>query len=206
MSSQNRSSKKDLGWEVEVYSKTIDQEKIDYINNNISLKSLLNNYKIILEEKYSPSGWTHKGCCPFPDHSDSNPSFNYNSIEDRFFCFGCSKSGRAVQFVSYIEKISIDKSIDKLIKLLGNPEDIKFEIENAYDNRIDDKLFEFSEFIKEKLKNNPNKISFIETCTWALDVFLENSLKDKKKISYEGLSSRIDLIKKKLISNLKERT
>ena len=201
MSIKNRSIKETSGWEVEVFPKTIDQKEIDYLNKKISLKALLSKYKIILEEKYSPSGWTHKGTCPFPSHQDSTPSFNYNSKEDRFFCFGCSKSGRAVQFISYIEGITFQNAIAKLASSLGSLEDLKVEVQDLYDDRIDDELLNFSNFIREKLKQNPKKVNFIESCTWVLDVYLESTISNKT-ISYEKLLARINRIKNKIEFNL----
>jgi len=39
-----------------------------------------------------------KSMCPFPGHSDSNPSFNVNEKKNVFFCHGCQKGGGPIQF------------------------------------------------------------------------------------------------------------
>ena len=38
-------------------------------------------------------------CCPFPDHSDSTPSFVVYVDDNRFKCFGCGRSGDTIEFV-----------------------------------------------------------------------------------------------------------
>jgi uncharacterized protein (DUF927 family)/DNA primase len=45
------------------------------------------------------------GRCPFPNHSDSNPSFSVEPTRNIFTCFGCGKTGDAVKFVSLIKEV-----------------------------------------------------------------------------------------------------
>ena len=45
---------------------------------------------------------TQKIVCPF--HEDANPSMLVNLKEGNWFCFGCQRSGDALQFVKNMEK------------------------------------------------------------------------------------------------------
>ena len=76
------------GWEGGITAETLKYEFINAANSSVSLYSVLEQYNISFEQVYSTNGWTHRCICPFPEHSDRNPSFSYNSIEDRFHCFG----------------------------------------------------------------------------------------------------------------------
>src|ERR1044072_3050866 len=41
------------------------------------------------------SGARLLGCCPLPNHNDSNPSFNVYP-DGRWYCFGCNEHGDVV--------------------------------------------------------------------------------------------------------------
>lgn len=54
-------------------------------------------------QRYTPvklrkAGREFVGCCPFPDHDDSSPSFSVNPEKQVFYCFGCGRSGDVFVF------------------------------------------------------------------------------------------------------------
>jgi DNA primase len=59
-------------------------------------------------EKYTTlkkSGVNYKGCCPFPDHNESTPSFHVNVNKNTFKCFGCGRGGDGIEFVMIKENL-----------------------------------------------------------------------------------------------------
>jgi DNA primase len=53
--------------------------------------------------KRTPGGFI--STCPFPDHSDSTPSFVMYPDTQSYYCFGCNKSGKASWFKREMERI-----------------------------------------------------------------------------------------------------
>lgn len=66
-----------------------------------------NNWKLVLDKtdivslisEYVPltkRGRNFMACCPF--HSEKTPSFSVNAEKNIFTCFGCKKTGNAINF------------------------------------------------------------------------------------------------------------
>lgn len=55
------------------------------------------------------AGSQYKGCCPF--HNENSPSFNINPVRQRFKCFGCGKSGNAIDFVMAFKNLTYPEAI-----------------------------------------------------------------------------------------------
>ena len=56
------------------------------------------------------------GCCPFPSHSDTKPSFSVELKDGgggRWICFGCGKSGKLIDFEVYLSENSSGVTIDR---------------------------------------------------------------------------------------------
>lgn len=190
----------DFACEKQLYE--INNQLIKSVCSKVSLDHLFKTkYKLDFYERYSPSGWCFVTNCPFPHHRDSDPSFHYNKEDDRFFCFGCKKGGRAVHFVSYMEKITISKSIDILINnfdLLNKLDIVKDNSNN--ESEIDELLLSFSEDLNEYLRKNGSTkkdISFIETLSWSVDIYLNKNL-PTKSLDLNNLAERINILKSKL--------
>src|ERR1700749_919698 len=90
----------DSGFDLYFKNKNLDQKLIKLANDRISLAKVFKKYEIEFKQQYSPSGWTHRSLCPFKDHNERTPSFGYNPQEDKFYCFGCQRGGKAVQFIT----------------------------------------------------------------------------------------------------------
>ena len=66
-----------------------------------------------------PRGLNHWGLCPF--HQEKTPSFSVHAGRQRFYCFGCHKSGDIFSFVQEVEHISFMEAI----RLVAQKLDIK---------------------------------------------------------------------------------
>ncbi len=51
-------------------------------------------------------------CCPF--HNERSPSFKVSATKQIYKCFGCSKSGDAIQFIIEHEKKTYTEAIEYL--------------------------------------------------------------------------------------------
>jgi hypothetical protein len=88
----------------------------------------------MLENEYGidflrQSGSEWLASCPFPDHSDSSPSFFVNEEKNLFRCWGCSRAGTALHAIKYIEEITFPESLVRLSEISGIPLDVDFDIE-----------------------------------------------------------------------------
>jgi len=178
----------------------IDNDFVKLVNSNVKLEFIFNKYNITFQERYSPSGWKYQASCPFPDHRDSDPSFNYNKDDDRFHCFGCNRSGKAVNFVSYLEKISIYEAAQKVYKWGKNFNEIYFELPEKNDN-LDKVLIEFSDDIRGFLFKNgksEKSIKFAESIMWVVDIYVNQNF--SKGINIDNLNKRISFLKEKMES------
>ena len=155
------------GWDIEY-------KLINVANSTISLHSILKQYNISLEQMYSATGWTHRCNCPFSDHRETRPSFGYNSTEDRFNCFGCHRSGKAVEFISFMEN-KPKKIVAK--ELLGDSFSVDDIFETtAFDySRLERLLFEYADYIREFKRGHSycdKAVTYAGAVTWNLDVYL----------------------------------
>lgn len=198
------------GWndqtELDTYIKNKDvnkqlSKKIIYeANKLIPLSSVLFKHNINWTVTENQSGWTHKACCPFPDHQDGTPSFGYNSKDGRFHCFGCHRSGNIVQFLAFMERRSLLEVAKDLLCKFKSPEEVVIELEDNQLEKADELLEEFSKDVRMFLQqyiDHPKAMNYIEAITWNLDVYLEKHTMDGT-ISYESLQSRIEKLREYL--------
>jgi hypothetical protein len=182
--------------------KQLDSRLIQLANERFSLARVFSDYQIAFSQQYSPSGWTHKATCPFPDHNDKTPSFAYNPSENRFNCLGCQRGGKIVQFIAYMEnKKQTEVAYDLLKNIL---DDENFIIEDVYDNKEQEKilniLLEYTKVLTsfvEKHNNSLKAIKIAETVSLPLDLYVRNHL-PTGSINIEQLLGRIKKIKKHL--------
>jgi DNA primase len=60
-----------------------------------------------------------KAQCPFPDHEDSTPSFQFYEETNSFHCFGCNRGGSPIQLIAHIRIIDNYNAALWLIETLG---------------------------------------------------------------------------------------
>lgn len=76
--------------------------------------------------------------CPFPGHSDTEPSFFVNAEKNVFYCHGCVKGGGAIEFISAFYKIG-KKAAIKQLKGKGVLTEVEKESEEVFNH---DNFFE----------------------------------------------------------------
>jgi hypothetical protein len=182
-------------------SKSVEFKLIKIVNSKISLDSVLSKYEIRFEEVYNVTGWTKKCSCPFKDHNDSSPSFGFNPKLDVFNCFGCHRSGRAVEFYAYYENISIYEAAHILAKSIDLDNISDIEIENDLDfNKFQEIIFDYADFIRKFKRDNKNNleiIKYVENITWNLDVYIrQHSIYNS--FILDDLNARIFKLKEQL--------
>lgn len=166
-------------------------DTLEYINQNIFLLDIIEGYglKVIKE-----SDGRYKMICPF--HNEDTPSFKIynNKNKQTFFCFGCGAGYSVIDFIKMHEDISFMEVINryKNLTISGGGESI-FQKIVKYNSNQDIDLSEYtlsSKFrlgiiLRECLKNNPERMEFIDRCFFEMDNFFENlDNMDKDKIDY----------------------
>ena len=173
---------------------------ISIANSKVSLAQIFEQYNIQFDIKYSPNGWTHVCPCPFTDHNDSSPSFGYNPEEGRFNCFGCHRSGRAVQFVAFMENQSVIDVAKKLLRgSLNDGQEIVITKQFDY-KRLESLLFEFADYVRSfrvKYKGNQTATSYVDNVTWGIDLYLDKNA-SSQDINVDQVELMIGKLKDKL--------
>lgn len=193
----------DLGINRIIKDKVVVSKLIQFANNKFRLNTVFSNLKINWTITPSASGWTHKARCPFPDHSDSSPSFCYNSKDDLFKCFGCSRGGKVVEFISALTgKSRLQVAQDLIDKLNLKDEDLICELDFVEETSdcYSDINIKFSEFVfdfYERNKNLPNVDKFIMDITWNLDTYIEKYF--GQNIDEDSFSQRVEILKNRLL-------
>lgn len=198
------------GWndqsELDRYLKNKDIDKrlvkklIYEANKLLPLSSIIFKYNIAWNVAENQSGWTHKSCCPFPDHQDTTPSFGYNSKDDRFHCFGCHRSGNSVQFLAFINNKSIVETAKEVIFRFKSSEEVIIELDDSQSDKTDEILNAFSKDARIFLQahaDNPKALQYLESVTWNLDVYLEKNTMSGT-INFDSLQARIEKLREYL--------
>lgn len=169
---------------------------INLINSALPLKKVFNDFKIEIGENFSPSGWSNFICCPFKDHNDKTPSFNFNLNLNRFNCFGCQKTGGPVQFISFFS----ERSIESVCLNLKNSLDLDEELVTqtySLSKEIKTKLFSLSTIINNFLLKNPDALPYTTGIMWPIDAYIRNHFASNS-IDLEHLDARIQICINKL--------
>ena len=183
------------------------QEIIDRIhsaNRKVRLIDVITSYGIHIQRNSYRSDWSVNIICPFKSHKGGNertPSFGYSYKDDRFYCYGCQRGGRAIEFIWEYEgrkrsRLSIANDI--LRRYEDDVSDFDYDEEDPMFEGI---LFGLADFLREhskKHRDDQRWMASYNKIMWSLDSVLASKL-SKNKISVEEieyLSSRI----KKLVS------
>lgn len=207
----DRHVEEDSGWnepiELDLYVKNKDHDGkikaqiIRKANALVPLSSIIFKHKIEFTRTNTPSGWSHKCRCPFPTHNDGSPSFGYNSKDDRFWCFGCKRSGGSVQFLSGLQYDRNQYEIAKeLLASTTSTEAVIVDLEEKNTSRIDDMLLEFSKSIHSfllKHQDDFKAIECVEKVTWSLDMYLDRHAM-AGSIDPDSLAARLEKLTERL--------
>jgi hypothetical protein len=179
-------------------------------NAKVKLFTILRSYNIIpLKEVNNP--WSAKITCPFLAHKggrERTPSFNYNFEKDYFYCMGCKRSGRAVEFIAYKEGLDRYEVAISLLEHYGDvPTAEEFEAGQDF-SVLEKELFglamTFCEHV-QAVKHDPKKLAGIENLIWTFDCYVWANA-SKHKIDVEELRKRTSYYKELLNDDEEETT
>lgn len=101
------------------------EKTTDYLDQQI-IKDMLDQINIvqILEDVYGltfekRSEGKYRGHCPFPDHRDSDPSFDVDEERGYFKCWGCGRKGNLLTFLLQVEGLGFKEALGRLSVLSG---------------------------------------------------------------------------------------
>ena len=123
----------------------IDRETIDRIYAAANIVDIVGDY-VTLKRK----GVNYEACCPF--HQEKTPSFKVSPARGIYKCFGCGKSGNAINFVMESESATYPEALRIIAKRYGIP--VKEE-----------------EMTPEDLERNNNRESMFALNSWAAEYF-----------------------------------
>ena len=123
----------------------IDRETIDRIYAAVNIVDIVGDY-VTLKRK----GANYEACCPF--HQEKTPSFKVSPARGIYKCFGCGKSGNAINFIMESESATFPEALRILAKRYG--------IEVREEAMTD-----------EDIARNNNRESMFALNTWASDYF-----------------------------------
>ncbi len=147
--------------------------------------------------------------CPFPDHEDHNPSFDFNVKEGLYICHGCGRSGDAVDLIKQLKGINEQEAYEYIkskyaitTSLNNNNESITFN-EDQYKKAIaiwnksikdDETLFKYLQ--SRRIKANKSDIGD------ALRIYrgYKSDVFKARKEPYIALISKIVDLNSKLVS------
>ena len=139
----------------------IDRETIDRIYAAANIIDIVGDY-VTLKRK----GVNYEACCPF--HQEKTPSFKVSPARGIYKCFGCGKSGNAINFVMEQESATYPEALRIIAKRYGIP--VKEE-----------------EMTPEDLERNNNRESMFALNQWACDYFQRYMMNEEEGRSV-GLS------------------
>lgn len=79
------------------------------------------------------TGSTYKACCPF--HDEKSPSFTVSPVRQTYKCFGCGKSGDALDFIISYRTLSLPEAAIYLAGRLN--ELVEYDTDNRPKSRFD---------------------------------------------------------------------
>ncbi len=123
----------------------IDRETIDRIYAAANIVDIVGDY-VTLKRK----GVNYEACCPF--HQEKTPSFKVSPARGIYKCFGCGKSGNAINFVMESEGATYPEALRIIAKRYG----IEVKEEAMTD---------------EAIERNNNRESMFALNQWAADYF-----------------------------------
>jgi len=87
-------------------------DHIDIIKSKLLLSDIVSK-KVRLIKR----GDSFVGLCPF--HNEKTPSFSVSNTKGLYYCFGCSASGDAFEFISQTEGLSFKEALERLASVTG---------------------------------------------------------------------------------------
>ncbi len=161
------------------------------ILNNISIKDVALENSIGLESVLS-GNFTHRCRCPSKDHKhglERTSSLYIDSVNNNFYCFGCSASSNVIDFYMMCNNVSFTDAIKELGSRIDESLIKTRRFESVKNNFY---IFvEISKVIRSYILKNKNDIDWADKLCKQVDLYYEN-------IGYEDILSA-----KKILINVK---
>jgi DNA primase len=106
----------------------IREEDIDALRERADIAEIVSGYTTLKKSGAS----TLKGLCPL--HSEKTPSFQVNTANGLFHCFGCQEGGNIYQFVEKVENLPFPEAVEWVARKTG------FQLHYEEQRPGDDKL------------------------------------------------------------------
>src|SRR5690349_8224988 len=87
----------------------ISQETLSQVDQLMNIVEIISDHV-----KLKRTGNDFTGLCPF--HNEKTPSFHVHPAKKMFKCFGCGKSGDAIQFLMEHQKQTYPEAIQTICK------------------------------------------------------------------------------------------
>ena len=118
------------------------------IKSAVQISDILGEF-ITLKKK----GINYTACCPF--HNEKTPSFIVNPARGTFKCFGCGKSGDAIEFLLEHEALSFTEALTYIANHYGIPVKLNGTDQQYTDaEKRRDGIFAVLKWAKDHFKSN----------------------------------------------------
>lgn len=136
---------------------------IQDLENSIDIVELVKRYTNLKK------AWTnYKAICPFPWHTEKNPSFVVSPSKQIAHCFGCHRWWWPIKFIMDVENCTFKDAVD----ILSNITWVKIkwvDIEKEKQkNNIYTLFKDITNYYKNRLKNNDNIYNYLKN-RWLTD-------------------------------------
>ncbi|MDQ3393446.1 MAG: CHC2 zinc finger domain-containing protein, partial [Bacteroidota bacterium] len=126
----------------------INQETISQIQDRLEIEDVVSDF-VSLRRK----GQNLWACCPF--HHEKSPSFSVAPAKGFYKCFGCGKSGDAIQFLIDLEGLSYVEAMLYLAKKYGiEVQEEEQSVEQIKEQNEKESLHIVLNYAKEFFKSN----------------------------------------------------
>lgn len=96
---------------------SVDTEVVNDLKSKVNIADLILQYVAL-----SRTGKNYIGLCPF--HGEKTPSFNVNAEKGFYHCFGCGRSGDAIEFLKEYNQVGFIDAVKELANFAGVTLDI----------------------------------------------------------------------------------
>ena len=91
---------------------SLDTEVVNDLKSKVNIADLISQYVAL-----SRTGKNYIGLCPF--HGEKTPSFNVNAEKGFYHCFGCGRSGDAIEFLKEYNQVGFVDAVKELADFAG---------------------------------------------------------------------------------------
>ncbi len=138
---------------IKVFLTISKKMEIKQIKEQLSIETVLSQYNISINKN-------NHAKCPF--HKDNKPSLRIYPKTNTYTCFGCDKTGDAIQFIQEIENCTKHKAINKAKSLIGITND---ELKIMNTKLEEAETIDFEELypkFKQSLHRSKKAITYLE--------------------------------------------